>query len=682
MAMEEESSGRASIGLLLPETLFDVATGLRTAKSDGFEFVVSSTTGATGPQSAPSRSDVLGMRALWWRTNVVGLIDDAATLDGLDFCSHMQLPAAILPDLASLSADIHNYAAKVSTMTEPSSCVKLWVPVPLTPEGLQQWQLFHRLTGYSRNVMAMVVLQPTLSINSSLDFNPNDYLAQQQQLLHIFVGESVAAMSVSTELFLTNKKGYPTLSSIHQMIVTQLLKRIGRTVKILLKGPGKHAFPANPSAQGATGCLPYLDYLQYLRKQPRVMQACDTDEARMEANYLDSLQRPLQPLADHLEYETYETFERDPIKYSRYKDAIQMALNDIIALEQQRDQVTVFVVGAGRGPLVSAVFQAFEALQQSLRLNIVVVEKNPSAVIILKSRANSDPQWLQYHNSMTIVHSDLRSLQLEMCGGNVADIVVSELLGSFGDNELSPECLDAFFAAPVCRPGTISIPQKYTSYLSVANSGKLHAQAHQQSLYPNDNETGAVGLLKAMETPYVVRAHACSQMCKEQECWAFEHPPKENTPIHNRQIVLNFDQSMEPSAGCQYGCGYGLVDDQPYFQAQSDKTGQAWTCTGLLGTFSADLYTSRQGHGTSNISICPFNFSVGMFSWFPLYFPISEPLLVPAAASLRVYLWRRKSVEHAKVWYEWSIAVHRNGELLSATPIHNTGGRSSFVSMR
>lgn len=39
---------------------------------------------------------------------------------------------------------------------------------------------------------------------------------------------------------------------------------------------------------------------------------------------------------------------------------------------------------------------------------------------------------------MTVVVGDMRHLQLE----EKADILVSELLGSFGDNELSPECLD------------------------------------------------------------------------------------------------------------------------------------------------------------------------------------------------------------------------------------------------
>ena len=44
----------------------------------------------------------------------------------------------------------------------------------------------------------------------------------------------------------------------------------------------------------------------------------------------------------------------------------------------------------------------------------------------------------EWGNRVTIVHEDMRSWQPEC----KADIMVSELLGSFGDNELSPECLD------------------------------------------------------------------------------------------------------------------------------------------------------------------------------------------------------------------------------------------------
>lgn len=41
-------------------------------------------------------------------------------------------------------------------------------------------------------------------------------------------------------------------------------------------------------------------------------------------------------------------------------------------------------------------------------------------------------------DKVTIVSCDMRQWQ----ASELADIIVSELLGSFGDNELSPECLD------------------------------------------------------------------------------------------------------------------------------------------------------------------------------------------------------------------------------------------------
>ena len=44
----------------------------------------------------------------------------------------------------------------------------------------------------------------------------------------------------------------------------------------------------------------------------------------------------------------------------------------------------------------------------------------------------------QWGKLVTIVSSDMR----EWDAPEKADIIVSELLGSFGDNELSPECLD------------------------------------------------------------------------------------------------------------------------------------------------------------------------------------------------------------------------------------------------
>ena len=75
--------------------------------------------------------------------------------------------------------------------------------------------------------------------------------------------------------------------------------------------------------------------------------------------YEDFLQSPLQPLQDNLESQTYEIFEKDPVKYVRYQEAIRLALLDMKAKATfQDEQIVVMVVGAGRGPLVDATMNA------------------------------------------------------------------------------------------------------------------------------------------------------------------------------------------------------------------------------------------------------------------------------------------------------------------------------------
>ena len=64
-----------------------------------------------------------------------------------------------------------------------------------------------------------------------------------------------------------------------------------------------------------------------------------------------------------------------------------------------------------------------------------------------------------WEDRVTLVHADMRLWQTQ----DKADILVSELLGSFGDNELSPECLDG--AQRFLQLDGISIPQSYTSFM-------------------------------------------------------------------------------------------------------------------------------------------------------------------------------------------------------------------------
>jgi hypothetical protein len=58
---------------------------------------------------------------------------------------------------------------------------------------------------------------------------------------------------------------------------------------------------------------------------------------------------------------------------------------------------------------------------------------DPSLIIRLLRRNQTD-----WQGQVSLFNDDMRSWQPP----KLVDILISELLGSFGDNELSPECLD------------------------------------------------------------------------------------------------------------------------------------------------------------------------------------------------------------------------------------------------
>jgi protein arginine N-methyltransferase 5 len=66
-------------------------------------------------------------------------------------------------------------------------------------------------------------------------------------------------------------------------------------------------------------------------------------------------------------------------------------------------------------------------------LKLFALEKNPNAVNTLLNLKRNNSDW----KDVTVISTDIRSYNANI----KADIIVSELLGSFGDNELSPECL-------------------------------------------------------------------------------------------------------------------------------------------------------------------------------------------------------------------------------------------------
>uniref|UniRef100_A0A2K5S1Y9 Protein arginine N-methyltransferase 5 n=1 Tax=Cebus imitator TaxID=2715852 RepID=A0A2K5S1Y9_CEBIM len=363
----------------------------------------------------------------------------------------------------------------------------------------------------------------------------------------------------------------------------------------------------------------YLQYLEYLSQNRPPPNAYEL----FAKGYEDYLQSPLQPLMDNLESQTYEVFEKDPIKYSQYQQAIYKCLLDRVP-EEQKDtnglaylHLVLMVLGAGRGPLVNASLRA--AKQADRRIKLYAVEKNPNAVVTLENW-----QFEEWGSQVTVVSSDMR----EWVAPEKADIIVSELLGSFADNELSPECLDG--AQHFLKDDGVSIPGEYTSFLAPISSSKLYNEVRACREKDRDPEA-------QFEMPYVVRLHNFHQLSAPQPCFTFSHPNRDPMIDNNRYCTLEFPVEVNT------------------------------VLHGFAGYFETVLYQDI------TLSIRPETHSPGMFSWFPILFPIKQPITVREGQTICVRFWRCSNSK--KVWYEWAVTA----PVCSA--IHNPTGRSYTIGL-
>jgi len=383
--------------------------------------------------------------------------------------------------------------------------------------------------------------------------------------------------------------------------------------------------------------------------------------------FQDKLQYPLQPLRDNLESLTYEQFEKDPAKYLLYEDAIRAALVDK-AKGKSTMQMIVMVVGAGRGPLVHAALNASRATGVAVR--VFAVEKNPGCVMRLFHIGDFDSHW---RKAVVVVGQDMRTWDAPV----KADILVSELLGSFGDNELSPECLDG--CNSYLKPDAISIPCSYTSFVAPVQSGKLHNNVRS---YREEGQSFEAGY----ETPYVANLHNCHRLTESKPLFTFDHPNWRATPGRSfEKPKTTSTVSSTPKDVTSSSITFATYPSKAFSTSsgtsplpQPSETNQRFgqltfripadaTLHGFGGYFHATLY------GKYYISILPVDHTEGMFSWFPFYFPIRDPMQLKAGEELTACFWRR--VDTKKVWYEWALVAPK------PSIIHNAMGRISSIGL-
>jgi type II protein arginine methyltransferase len=507
-------------------------------------------------------------------------------------------------------------------------------------------------------------------------------LTLPKQLPHMAVqsrwySEPLKVLSLPASSFLKNAKGYPVLSKAHQALITRymrlraspwlLLTDVGPipgfgepplTAEEMESGvlspgatddePAASPTPAEAKSQSQSPQKKYKDptpHLSYIRHLQR-NQPTRSPIERFGAGYQDYLQAPLQPLADNLESITYEVFEKDPIKYAWYEHAIARALEDWIAEGKQASSESgcpvVAVAGAGRGPLVTRALAAAEST--GVDIELWAVEKNPNAYVVLQRHNEED-----WDFQVKVIKSDMRAwrgpLRDDGSFGHV-DILVSELLGSFADNELSPECLDG--VQHVLNPvHGISIPSSYTAHMTPIAAPKLHS----------DILARAQSDESAHELPYVVMLHAIdylSTLPPQQQsvaasgtssitssttlkpemqallpdiktAWEFKHPIP---PAILSQSNLRRGGSFSGGSGGANG-GDGANEHNERFAILDFQCAERGVCHGLGGYFETVLYAN--GKHSVELSTNPATMeqkSRDMISWFPIFFPLKVSLLL------------------------------------------------------
>ncbi|CAB4054877.1 PRMT5 [Lepeophtheirus salmonis] len=127
------------------------------------------------------------------------------------------------------------------------------------------------------------------------------------------------------------------------------------------------------------------------------------------------------------------------------------------------------------------------------------------------------------------------------------------------------------------------------------------------------------------------------------------------SPIQSSKLYNEFDHPL-----------YTPIDNNRYDVKTFDITYDS-ELHGFGGYFECVLYKDVM------ISINPSTHSKGMFSWFPIFFPLKTPVKLKKDDQVELHFWRINNGKN--VWYEWCLSKPIPG------PIHNPIGRSYTIGL-
>mmetsp|Transcript_325 Transcript_325/g.598 ORF Transcript_325/g.598 Transcript_325/m.598 type:complete len:732 (-) Transcript_325:1361-3556(-) len=591
-------------------------------------------------------SSVLGKVSEWIRLdsidNRVRSNSEAAFFQELSYAAHLSLKAAVVnAPIGGPSGGVANFGRCLNAALHKYPTLKIMLRVPARmPDSVpvsrvkhgdpwELWNAIRSLCGAHPNLGVALEIGSQLPPSSA--FGP---LGAAER----WIAEPLQLLLLSTSAFQLNKHGFPVLSKPHQAFARAIFSVVPQ-LAICHRVPAK--ILENRTVYRAYHL--YVDYVAHLFGKQEPPSRADT----LAIPYRDVPMAPLQPLLLGSYLTTggsglragavaapsrgfFEAGEGDTVKWIKYEEALKRCFDDR-SNASGGGAIVVVVLGAGRGGLVQAVLNAATSTGTVID-EVYALEANAYARMAIQSRRDSQGvSW----KKVSVGGIDERSWKSVLL--KKADFVVSELIGSFGDNELLPELLDSIRTA--VKPDAIIIPSAFTSYIAPLNCQSIHQELS------GGREAGAktakedVGFC-TFERPYVVSIYRGALLSPPQACFTFENKPG-SAPSdrgHERHLSLTY------------------------------TVGDSGMLHGFSGYFEAVLYKDI------TISTRPDAATPALITWFPFFFPLVHPLYVPRDSVCTVELWRRTS--HHQIWYEWALTSPE----ISA--IHNPMGRSSKFSFR
>ncbi|KAK7320728.1 hypothetical protein VNO77_30465 [Canavalia gladiata] len=542
-----------------------------------------------------------------WNTDIIGKIsswidldseDEALRMDSettlkqeIDLASYLSLKACLLP--APKGTSCVNYARCVKQILPGLRHTQLWLRIPFgmsdadsktssttRVDSWKTWNSFRLLCDHhSQLKIALDIIRVLPSDNSQKRW----------------YGEPVAAVIIDSDIFNTKSKSRGhgnvtvtmSLSKRQRKLITDIFDH---SIQIIITGKqvqDKTTLEDTLDSYCTTDSKahplrPCLEHIRYLYEQMDPL----TEQEGSEFALRDFLQSPSQPIRNYSEALGHDKFERDMGKYSQYESAIAQALLDTVSSEKA-SEITAAANRTGR------------------MLRIYAVEKNPNVSIALKELVRSE----NWDDIVTVVTRDVRC----WIAPEKADILVSDFLGSFGDNELSPESIDK--------------AQRCDCFL------QLEVIDERQCLIITVNfQIKERKDILNFETPCEVKIHNVFRLAPTQQVFTFHHPIySDNKEINRRYKKLQFVIPNDPGSAIVHG---------------------------FAGYFDATLYKDV------HLGIEPSAVTPNVYTWHPMFFPLKTPICVDGGSTLEVHFWR--CLDSMK--FQDSTLSYRKNEVSASSP--------------